>query len=61
MKKRTKAQRVREFFEENREQFERTDKLLRERIEYHRRKGEEERLRRERSLRARLARAIGRS
>ena len=43
MKKKTKAQRVREFFEENREQFERTDRLLRERIDYHRRKSEEER------------------
>jgi hypothetical protein len=43
MKRKTKAQRVREFFEANREQFERTDRLLRERIEYHRRKSEEER------------------
>jgi hypothetical protein len=43
MKKKTKAQIVREHFEKNREQFERTETLLRERIEYHRRKGEEER------------------
>jgi hypothetical protein len=43
MKKKSKAQIVREFFEANREQIERTDRLLRERIEYHRRKSEEER------------------
>ena len=42
-RKKTKAQIVREFFEEHREQFEYTDRLLRERIEYHRRKSEEER------------------
>jgi hypothetical protein len=48
MKRKTRQQKVREFFEENREQFERTDRLLRERIEYHRRKSEEERAARER-------------
>jgi hypothetical protein len=32
----------REWWEEHREQFARTDRLLRERIEYHRRKSEQE-------------------
>jgi hypothetical protein len=50
-----------EWWEDHREQFERTDRLLREPTAYHRKKIEEERLRRERSLRARLARAFGRS
>jgi hypothetical protein len=43
MRKKTRQEQVREFFEKHREQFERTDRLLQERIEYHRRKGEEER------------------
>jgi hypothetical protein len=50
-----------EWWEEHREQFERTNRLVLERMAYHRRKIEEERLRRERSLRARLARTFGRS
>ena len=51
----------REFWDKYGEQFERTDRLLLERMAYHRAKIEEERARRERSFRARLARAIGRS
>ncbi len=42
MKKKTKAQMVREYFEANREELDRTNALLRERIEYHRAKREEE-------------------
>jgi hypothetical protein len=49
MKRKRPKKTNREWFEEHREQFERTDRLLRERIEYHRRKGEEERAARERS------------
>jgi hypothetical protein len=48
MKRKRPKKTNREWFEEHREQFERTDRLLRERIEYHRRKSEEERAARER-------------
>ena len=47
-KKKTNAQKVREFWAEYGAEFERNDRLLRERIEYHRRKSEEERAARER-------------
>jgi hypothetical protein len=50
-----------EWWEEHRERFEETDRLLLERMAFHRAKIAEERLRRERSVRARLARAFGRS
>ena len=55
---RSRKQRHAEWWEEHREQFERTDRLLLERMAYHRGKIEEERLRRERSIRTRLARAL---
>jgi hypothetical protein len=42
-RKKTRAEIIREHFELNAERFERTNRLLRERIEYHRRKSEEER------------------
>jgi hypothetical protein len=50
-----------EWYEEHRERFEPTNRLLLERMAYHRGKIAEERARRERSFRARLARAIRRS
>jgi hypothetical protein len=42
-RKKTKAEIVREHFEQNRERFEQTERLLLERIEYHSRRRAEER------------------